>query len=103
MRHLFIVVILTLLLIAPIEAQAEETSDVPNQDIIYLFKTPFGVLPVLIPKGTFNPKWESIHWFSPEDWQKREKAEEKRLEEERKFHEEYIKKYPELFGPKQRT
>ena len=101
MRHLFVLILLTLLLIAPIEARAEENLDVPNQDIIYLFETPWGVVPVPISKGALNANMETICWTTPADWEKRYKAEQKRLEEERKYHEKYKKEHPELFMPKE--
>lgn len=101
MRHLFVVILLTLLLIVPIEARAGENPDVPNQDMIYLFKTPFGLVPVPIPKGALNANMETIYWTTPGNWERRYKAEQKRLEEERKSNEDFLKKYPELFTPKE--
>jgi len=92
---------LILLLIAPIESQAGETSDVPNQDVIYLFKTPFGVVPVPILKGALNASMETIHWLTPADWERRYEAEQGRLEEEKKSDEDFLRKYPELFEPKE--
>ena len=101
MRYLTIIIIILILLIAPIEARAKKNLDVPNQDVIYLFKTPFGLIPVPIPKGALNADMETIHWTTPADWERRYKAEQKRLEEERKYHEKYKKEHPELFMPKE--
>ena len=98
MRYLTIIIITLILLIAPIEARAEEISDVPNQDMIYLFTSPLGIIPVPISKGALNAGMEGIHWFTPTHWQKHYDALQKWLKEEEKSRKELMKKYPGLFG-----
>lgn len=75
--------------------------DIPNQNIILYARTPFGTVPIPVPKGVLNANKEGIYWDTPENYMKREEAEQKFKDEEHKSMEKYKKKRPEKFGKKQ--
>jgi len=105
MRKLFLTVIVILVAIFSVAAigMAEETptQDIPNQHIVFYARSPFGIIPVIIPKGALNPDNEGVYWQTIEGYKKRMEMNRKFREYEKKSLEEYKKKHPEMFGKKQ--
>jgi len=105
MRKLFLTVTVLLVAIFGVTAigVAEETpiQDIPNQHIVFYARSPFGIIPIIIPKGHLSPDNEGVYWQTIENYKKRIEMNRKFQEYDKKSLEEYKKKHPEMFGKKQ--